>query len=190
MRASRRALIAVSFLVGCHGLEPVASVGGTVEGDGWSARFPDGWNVQSDAGGISASRLGRRLQRVEVRLVPDDDPALRARSPGEVALALHARVMGVRGHDGVVVLSAREARLADLPGVRAELALRDSRGLSLRALLLAARGEGGWRCIVYEAAAIRFYDRGLATFDDIASTFRVRPRLATAAPGRPEEAAP
>ncbi len=180
MRArSTAAALGAVLLAGCAAPQAVPSAARSLAGGGWDLELPPGWRSWPREDGATASRLGRRLQRIEVRVLP-----LQAATPGgepsangtaaAAARAAHARLSQGRGDADVALLSAEEVTFAGVAGFRAELAFRERSGLRQRAVLICCEREHARYCLAYEAAEVRYYAAGLAEFESIAATFRLR----------------
>ncbi len=161
---------------------------------GFSLALPAGWMVLSTGsstatGSIAASRDGPGLQCIAAGVT---NP-LGAPSPELSALLAWQRLplyfsFGGEGKTALIVagtlggeaappevIASTPVDLGGQPGFRAEVRWIDPTGLPVRAIILGATVGPHLYWILYAAPARHYFDLDLATFEEVASTFRIEP---------------
>lgn len=172
---------------GCaHEDSPWDPVGGTYDSGNWfgpriSMKLPPDWmkrNFVKD--GLVATRDGWNLQTISIGPIEPGKPLAHTKKvvtkgmrPNELAEVL-LDDLRASGASSLKIVETRPVTLAGLPGFRATVAFKDSRGLRMKAVLCGVlRHDRGWR-VSYVAPARHYFELDLATFDEALATFQIR----------------
>jgi len=170
------------------------SAGTIHSSEGFSVTLPAGWMVLAQEatqaqGAFAASRDGPGLQCIAAGVIeagPGTSPALGALAVWQ-RLPLYASAGSGQGTSFVVastlggeatppeVVTSTEGALWGLPAVREELAWTDPRGLPVRAVVRGTTLGQRLYWILYVAPARHYFDLDLATFEEVARSFRIEP---------------
>jgi hypothetical protein len=189
MRIRLATLACVAALAaGCiHDDAPWREVGGKYDSGNWfgpriSMALPGDWmklNHLDD--GLVATRDGFNLQSIKIRRVDPGKPlphtkktVAKGMRPNELAEVLLDDLRTDGSANGLKVLETRPASIAGAAGFRTTVALKDSFGLKVKAVLCGVMiDDHAWQ-IVYVAPARHYFEKDLATFDAALASFRVR----------------
>ncbi len=155
-----------------------ARTGGPFEQPDHAVVLPDGWFRLKGVGDLLLTRDGPPLQTVTITSRAADAPfrntkrrMVEGMHPLEAAEAFLDDLLFDEELLQLEVMDSRPAVVGDEPGFRISLAFRDHQGVARRSVRYGVLRGGRFFSLRYDAAERHYFDRDLAAFEDMVSTF-------------------
>lgn len=156
--------------------------GRQVQTDAYSIQVPHGWtyHTRNQQDSVIISRDGPRIQQIMSRVIEygqpyilnsrSEDVLVRNMLPTDLAQFALAGRQSQLDLENLETVALEPATFSGRPGFRVEYSYRTPRGLGYRGVIYGAAREDGAHFMLYEAPAIHFFERDLATFERIANS--------------------
>jgi len=155
----------------------------------YTLQLPAGWKRLNGQDWLLTSREGPFLQSLTVRVLEAGKPLgnntkkmlARGMLPQEAAEVIQDAIASSPGMQGMKLLENAPAELDGRPGFKLVFGYKDEDGLKMKAVVYGVLVGDSLYQLTYRGPERYYFERDLATFEQVRATFRIAPPTAAQA---------